>query len=84
MSRVHLLKRLRGQTWGASQRKMKQFYAQFVRPVMKNGFTYSATGKKTAINKLRIVQNAAMRTILKAPPRTSIKEMEKKTGLQDI
>ena len=84
MSRVHLLKRLRGQTWGASQQRMKQFYVQFVRPVMENGFTYSATGKKTAINKLRVVQNAAMRTILKAPPRTRIKDMEIKTGIQDI
>ena len=37
MSRVHLLRRLRGQTWGTSWQRLLRFYKQFVRPVMENG-----------------------------------------------
>jgi hypothetical protein len=84
MSRVHLLKRLRGRKWGAKKSKLLNFYKQFIRPVMENGHAFTATGKKTAIQKLKVVQNSAMRTILQAPPRSRIADMEKETGLPDI
>ena len=84
MSRVSLLKRLRGQTWGASRQRLLVFYKQFVRPVMENGYSYTAMAKPTNIRPLRVVQNSAMRTILRAPPRTLILDMEQKTGLQDV
>ena len=84
MSRVSLLKRLRGQTWGASRQRLLIFYKQFVRPVMENGYSYTAMAKSTSVRPLRVVQNSAMRTILRAPPRTLILDMENKTGLQDV
>jgi exonuclease III len=84
MSRVHLLRRLRGQTWGTSRQRLLVFYKQFVRPVMENGHTFSAMAKPTAIQRLRVVQNSAMRIILRAPPRSRILDMEQQTGLQDI
>ena len=84
MSRVHLLRRIRGKTWGASKPRLTRFYKQFIRPVLENGYAYSATGKTSALKRLRVVQNAAMRTILCAPPRSRIVDMEKKTGLPDV
>ena len=84
MSRVHLLRRLRGQTWGTSWQKLLMFYKQFVRPVMENGHSFSAMAKQTAIQPFRVVQNSAMRVILGAPPRSRIRDLEEATGLQDI
>ena len=84
MSRVHLLRRLRGQNWGTSKPRLRQFYTQFIRPVLENGYSYSAMAKKTSLHKLRVVQNAAMKTILQAAPRSRIKDMEKEIGLPDI
>jgi hypothetical protein len=57
MSRVNLLRRLRGQTWGTSTQRLLQFYKQFVRPVMENGYAYSAKAKPSAIQHLQVVQN---------------------------
>jgi hypothetical protein len=84
MSRVHLLRRLRGQNWGTSRPRLLMFYKQFVRPVMENGHSYSAMAKTAAIKSLRLVQNSALRTILGAHYRTRIKDMQNTTGIEDI
>ena len=84
MSRVHLLRRLRGQTWGTSTQRLLQFYKQFVRPVMENGYAYTATAKRTSIKPLQVVQNSALRVVLKADRRTKIRDMEKATAIQPI
>ena len=84
MSRVHLLRRLRGQTWGTSWQRLLRFYKQFVRPVMENGYAFSAMAVQTAIQPFRVAQNSAMRIILGVPPWSRIRDMEETTGLQDI
>ena len=82
MSRVNLLRRLRGQTWGTNAQRLLQFYKQFVRPVMENGYAYSANAKPSAIQHLQVVQNSALRVVLKADRRTRITDMHRETGLE--
>ena len=60
------------------------FYKQFVRPVMENGYAYTTTAKTSAIMPLQVVQNSALRIILKADRKTRILDMETKTGLLPI
>ncbi len=75
MSRVHLLRRLRGQNWGVRSRKLLTFYKQFVRPVMENGYSLSAKAKPNAFKSIQVVQNAALRVSLQAPYRTRITDL---------
>jgi hypothetical protein len=75
MSRVNLLRRLRGQNWGVRHRRLLTFYKQFVRPVMENGYSLSALAKPTAFSSIQVVQNSALRVSLQAPWRTRITDL---------
>ena len=81
MSRVNLLRRLRGQNWGVSSRKLLTFYKQFVRPVMENGYCLSANAKPNAFNSIQVVQNAALRVSLRAPWRTKINDLHERASI---
>ena len=81
MSRVNLLRRLRGQNWGVSSRKLLTFYKQFVRPVMENGYCLSANAKPNAFNSIQVVQNAALRVSLRAPWRTKINNLHERVSI---
>ena len=84
MSRVNLLRRLRGRSWGTNGQRLLMFYKQFVRPVMENGYAYTATAKTTALKPLQVVQNSALRIILKADRKTRIQDLERRTGIPPI
>ena len=84
MSRVNLLRRLNGQTWGTSEQKLQQFYTQFVRPVLENGYAFTANAKPASIQHLNVVQNFALRVILRADKRTRILDMEEAAGIPPI
>ena len=81
MNRVNLLKRLRGRNWGVRHRKLLNFYKQFVRPVMENGYSLAAMAKPTAINSIQVVQNSALRVSLQAHRRTRIADLHKEAGI---
>ena len=84
MSRVNLLRRLRSQSWGTSTQRLLQFYKQFVRPVMENGYAYSAKAKPSAIQHLQVVQNSALRVALRADRRTRIPDLHREAGIKCI
>ena len=84
MSRVHLLRRLRGRNWGVRSRKLLTFYKQFVRPVMENGYSLSAKAKTNAFKSIQVVQNAALRVSLQAPFRTRITELHKQAEIPSM
>ena len=81
MGRVHLLRRLRGQNWGVSTRKLLTFYKQFVRPVMESGYSLSAKAKPHAFSSIQVVQNSALRASLRAPWRTRITDLHDQAGI---
>ena len=81
MSRVNLLRRLRDRSWGTNGQRLLMFYKQFVRPVMENGYAYTATAKRTALKPIQVVQNSALRIILKADRKTRIQDLERRTGI---
>ena len=84
MDRVNLMRRLNVQTWGTSGQRLQQFYANFVRPVLENGYAYTANAKPASIQHLQVVQNSALRVILRADRRTRILDMEEATGIPSI
>ena len=67
MNRVNLMRRLRGRNWGVRCRRLLNFYKQFVRPVMENGYSLSAMAKPTVFRSTQVVQNTALRVLLQAP-----------------
>ena len=68
MNRVNLLRRLRGRNWGVRCRRLLNFYKQFVRPVMENGYSLSAMAKPTAFKSIQVVQNTVLRVSLQLAP----------------
>jgi hypothetical protein len=81
MSRVHLLRRLRGQNWGVGRRRLLTFYKQFVRPVMENGYSLTAMAKPTGLKSIQTVQNAALRVSLQAPWRTRSTDLHEQAAI---
>src|SRR2546426_3053473 len=77
ISRVNLLKRLSGQTWGANSRTLLMFYKQYVRPVLETGSVNTADAKKSHLAKLQRVQNSALRVALHLPYWTRITRLHK-------
>ena len=82
--RINLLRRLRGNNWGASRLRLLMFYKQFIRPVLEYGFQASRHAK--ACHRLRIqrAQNSALRVILRLPRRTRVTHMEAIAKLPDM
>jgi hypothetical protein len=68
---VQLLRTLSGSNWGASAQTPIRFYKQLVRPVLEYGHVATASAPKSNIDRLQRVQNAALRTALHTPWRTT-------------
>ena len=81
MSRVHLLRRLRGGNWGVGHRRLLTFYKQFVRPVMENGYSLSAKATPSAFKSIQVAQNTALRVSLQAPWRTRIEDLHREANI---
>ena len=81
MSRVHLLRRLRGRNWGVGHRRLLTFYKQFVRPVMENGYSLSAKATPSAFKSIQVAQNTALRVSLQAPWRTRIEDLHREANI---
>ena len=75
MQRVRLLRAISGRSWGANKRTLLHLYKQFIRPVLETGSVITARTSKSNLHKLQLVQNAALRTALRAPRRTRIEDL---------
>jgi exonuclease III len=82
--RVALLRSLRGQAWGASTKTLLRFYKQYVRPVLETGSVCTAVASKSYVTLLQTVQNAALRTCLRAPYGTRIADLHTAAGVQPV
>jgi len=84
VQRVNLMRMLRGQTWGASKRTLLHLYKQYVRPVLEYGAVCSADAKPSHIRRLQLVQNKALRTILRQPWRTKTSDLHQMAALEMV
>jgi len=84
MQRVRLLRLICGRSWGASKSVLLHLYKQYVRPVLETGSVITACATKSSIQRLQLVQNAALRTALRAPRRTRILDLHGRAGIQMI
>lgn len=75
MQRVRLLRMISGKSWGANKRTLLHLYKQYIRPVLETGGVTTACTTKSNIRRLQVVQNAALRTVLRAPWRTRIEDL---------
>ena len=75
MQRVRLLRIISGKSWGANKRTLLHLYKQYIRPVLETEGVTTAYTTKNNIRRLQVVQNAALRTVLRAPWRTRIEDL---------
>lgn len=83
-SRLNIMKRLSGTTWGADLETQKKLYIGYVRPVLEYGAPATCT---TAISNQKTIdrlQNQAMRIMTGSMKSTPITAMETTTGLMDM
>uniref|UniRef100_A0A0B7BQR2 Reverse transcriptase domain-containing protein n=2 Tax=Arion vulgaris TaxID=1028688 RepID=A0A0B7BQR2_9EUPU len=83
-SRMAIMKKLAGTTWGADNSVLKKLYMGYVRLTLDYGISAWATVAQSNFNKINRVQNQAMRIITGGMRSTPIQEMEKTTGLQPM
>ena len=83
-TRLALMKKLAGTTWGADNRTLKRLYTGRVRPVLEYGMTAWGTTAKSNFERVSKVQNQATRIITGAMKSTPIQELETITGLQSL
>lgn len=82
--RMTLLNRLAGVQWGASQDVLSTAYKTYVRPSMEYGSELLVTASESALSKLSITQNKALRLITGAPKSTPIAAMEVQSGIEPL
>lgn len=83
-SRLALMKKLAGTTWGADAKNLKKMYTGRVRPVLEYGITAWGAAAKTNFEKVSKVQHQATRIITGAMKSTPITALETITGLESI
>src|SRR5579872_5240022 len=81
MQRVQLLRLVSGQSWGANARTLLTLYKQYIRPVLEYGNVVTCEAGKTYLNQLQVVQNAALRTALRAPKWTKISDLHERARI---
>jgi len=84
LTRINLLKMLRGRTWGANTHTLLNLYKSYIRPVIEYGSVLTADVSKSNMNKLQILQNKALRVITQRPYDTPIKELQELCNIQMI
>ena len=82
--RINLLKRLRGQSWGANAKTLLTFYKCYIRPILETGYICTATCSKSSLKKMQTLQNKALRRALKLPRNTKTKYVHKLAGCETI
>ncbi|GFY63388.1 uncharacterized protein LOC103524116 [Trichonephila inaurata madagascariensis] len=80
-SRLSLLKRIAGVKWGSSQSVLTSTFTSYIRPVIDYGSELLVTASDSALLKLDIVQNKALRFITGAATSTPIASMELQTEI---
>ena len=83
-SRLRLMRKLAGSTWGTNDQTLKKVYTGYIHPVIEYGMTAWCTAAKSHFDRLNIVQNQANRIITGGIKSTPIIEMENATGLHSI
>jgi hypothetical protein len=81
MQRVRLLRVISGRSWGANKRTLLHLYKQYIRPVLETGSVITACTCKSNLHRLQTVQNAALRTALRAPWRTRIEDLHRQAKI---
>ncbi|GFS53695.1 uncharacterized protein LOC103524116 [Trichonephila inaurata madagascariensis] len=74
-SRLSLLKRIAGVKWGSSQSVLTSTFTSYIRPVIDYGSELFVTASDSALSKLDIVQNKALRFIIGVNTLTPINTM---------
>ena len=75
-SRLALMRKLSGSTWGADNKTQKKVYTGYVRPILEYGIGAWGTTAKTHLDKVKRIQNQASRIITGAMKSTPITELE--------
>jgi hypothetical protein len=82
MQRVRLLRMVSGQGWGARASTIMKLYKQYVRPVLETGYAATCDARRSNLLLLQRVQNAALRTALRAPMRSKVPELHAEAGIE--
>ncbi|GFT46975.1 zinc finger protein 227 [Trichonephila clavipes] len=80
-SRLFLLKRIAGVKWGSSQSVLTSTFTSYIRPVIDYGSELLVTASDSALSKLDIVQNKALRFISGAATSTPIASIQLQTEI---
>ena len=80
--RLNMLRLLGG--WKASQEVLLHTYLTFMRPVMENGYHYSLLASSNIFKPLQIIQNKALRLILRCDRRTPIRVLHERTNISMV
>jgi ribonuclease HI len=83
-SRFNLLKRIAGVKWGASQSVLVSTFNSYIRPVFDYGAELFITASDSALTKLDIAQNRALRLITGAANSTPIAAMQLQTEIYSL
>ena len=83
-TRLTVMRKLAGSTWGADMKTLNKAYVGNVRPALEYGMATWGTAAKTNLDRLSRVQNQATRIMTGAMKSTSIKDMESVTGFQPL
>ena len=83
-SRLGLMKKLSGASWGADHNTQKKVYTGYVRPVLEYRISVWGTASKTHFDKVERVQNQATRIITGGIKSTPIHTLETCTGLHSL
>ena len=83
-TRLSLMRKLAGSTWGADSQTLKKMYTGYVRPVMEYGMTAWCTSAKSHTDRLNRIQNQASRIITGGLKSTPIIQMENVSGLHSL
>src|SRR5215467_8752627 len=81
MQRVRLLRAISGRSWGANKRTLLHLYKQYIRPVLETGSVITACTCKSNLRRLQTIQNAALRTALRAPWRTRVEDLHRQAKI---
>ena len=83
-TRLALMRRLAGTSWGADLLTLKKVYTGYVRPAIEYGAATWCTSAKTHVDKLNKIQNQATRIMTGGMKSTPIQALEKTTCLQPL
>ena len=80
-ARFGLLKRLAGIKWGSSQSVLKTTFTSYIKPVLEYGSEVLVTASDSALSKLNLTHNKALRLITGAAVSTPIPAMQLQTEI---